>query len=348
MLRNFWYACELSSAITTKPKAIKMLGLDFVLYRNSQEQVVALKDRCSHRGAALSLGKIEGDCLRCPYHGWKYTSDGVCLEIPANQPGVPIPKRACVQAYPVQEKYGWVWLFFGDLCQEKRPPLPPLPEFGEPTFRGVYVEFKWNAHYTRVLENQIDISHPPFTHANFMGGGMVDKREVEEYDVHLEEWGASATVTGKPPKRTRSPWKLVHQKQGSRPLRAKFSFYMPNASKIELEFPLGHFKIVLFSTHLPIDANTTVSKFIHLRNFITMPWADYQARKRLLRLFREDKPVVESQRPKVIPSDLAEELYVPSDALSIAYRQLRQKCLAQGWGINQSVSQSDSSNSPVA
>ena len=124
ILKNFWYVAELSSAITNKPKGITMLGQDFVLYRDTKGQVVALHDLCVHCGAALSKGWVEDDCICCPYHGWKYQSDGTCIEIPANPPDTLIPQQAHIDAYPAQEKYGWVWLFLGDLPEGERPPLP--------------------------------------------------------------------------------------------------------------------------------------------------------------------------------------------------------------------------------
>ncbi|MDJ0593034.1 MAG: aromatic ring-hydroxylating dioxygenase subunit alpha [Pleurocapsa sp. MO_226.B13] len=258
-----------------------------------------------------------------------------------------IPKRARVDTYPVQEKYGLVWLFLGDLPEKERPPLPPLPEFDDSTFRCISGEFTWNAHYTRVLDNLIDISHLPFIHPNSQGRGRVEEPQIEEYDVHLEEWSASATVTGKKPKKTRAFWKSILKKQGSRTLSVTVSFYMPNITRLKFDFSIGSFKLIIFSVHLPIDDNTTVSKWLFLRNFTTAPWADRDARKRTLKIMLEDKPVVESQSPKVLPYDLASELHVPADSLSIAYRKLRQKCLDMGWGIDTKIVSSDYGNNYV-
>ncbi|MBE9035037.1 aromatic ring-hydroxylating dioxygenase subunit alpha [aff. Roholtiella sp. LEGE 12411] len=348
MLKNFWYACELSSAITSKPKRVTMLNQEFVLYRNSQKEVVALNDVCPHRGAALSNGWVEDDCIRCPYHGWKYQADGTCIKIPANQPGVPIPKRARIDTYPVQEKYGFVWLFWGDIPEKERPPLPSLPEFGAPGWRAVYGQLHWNTHYTRVLENAIDISHVPFIHVNSIGSGIADQPRIEEYDVSIGEWSGSATVTASQSNKTKGFWKTILSKQGSRPLSVTLSFYMPNISRLEFGFSIGHFRIILFIIHVPIDDRTTMSKWIVLRNFITVPLADGDARKRALKTMLEDKPIIESQNPKIIPNDLTSELHAPSDNLSIAYRKLRKKCLDMGWGMESHLSQSDYTNSHVA
>ena len=71
--------------------------------------------------------------------------------------------------YPTAERYGWVWVFVGDLAEEERPPLPPLPEYGDPDWRALHGEFLWNAHYTRVVENGMDFAHAPFVHARSFG-----------------------------------------------------------------------------------------------------------------------------------------------------------------------------------
>ncbi|MBW4561626.1 MAG: aromatic ring-hydroxylating dioxygenase subunit alpha [Mojavia pulchra JT2-VF2] len=348
MLKNFWYACELSSAITSKPKHLTMLNQEFVLYRNSQGQVFALSDRCPHRGASLSNGWVEDGCIRCPYHGWKYQADGSCIEIPANQPGVPIPKKARLNTYPVQEKYGFIWLFWGDLPEKERPPIPLLPEFDTPGWRAVYGELQWNTHYTRVLENAIDISHVPFIHRNSIGSGIADQPSIEEYDVRVGEWSASATVTANQSNKTRGFWKTILNRQESRPLRVTLSFYMPSISRLEFDFPIGHFKIILFIAHIPIDANTTLSKWIVLRNFITLPFADRDARKRALKTMLEDKPIIESQIPKVVPNHLTGELHVPSDNLSIVYRKFRKKCLDMGWGEESDVNVVDYTDDQIS
>ncbi|MGK7875158.1 MAG: Rieske 2Fe-2S domain-containing protein [Xenococcaceae cyanobacterium] len=333
-LKNFWYVSEHSSAITNKPKRITMLGQEFVLYRDTKGQVAALSNLCPHRGGALSDGWVEDDCICCPYHGWKYQSDGACIEIPSNQPGATIPKQARVDAYPVQEKYGWIWLFLGDLPSSERPPFPPLLEFGDSAWRAIYGEFKWNAPYTRVVENSIDISHPPFVHGNSFGSRFDPRNEI--YDLHLEDWSGSASLKIKPPSQ-RGIWKYILRHKDRPDIQTKVTFYMPNVTRLDVDF--GTFKFIIFSAHLPIDGNTTVTKWIQLRNFLTHPWFDGDARRRNLKTFLQDQRIVEALRPELLPS----ELPVCSDALQIAYRKLHQKCLDMGWGIDSHRIQSDSS-----
>lgn len=320
-LKNFWYVAAQSSAITNKPKRITMLGQNFVLYRSTTSgQVAALNDLCAHCGGALSDGWVEDDCICCPYHGWKFRADGACIEIPANPPGTPIPAQAQVDAYPVQEKYGWIWVFLGNLPEAERPPLPPLPEFEDPTWRIIHGKFRWNAPYTHVVENGIDISHLPFVHG-------FERQIAEPYDIHLTDWSGRASVKLQPP-RLKGLWKYI-KRQGGQAVKATATFLMPNITREDVDFGASQF--ILFAAHLPVDDRTTLTYWIGFRNFFTHCWADGDARRRNLKTFLQDQRVVEAQRLELLPCDLS----VPSDVLKVAYRKLHRQYLDRGWGTHQ-------------
>ncbi|WGV27371.1 Rieske 2Fe-2S domain-containing protein [Halotia branconii] len=342
MLKNFWYACEFSFAVTNKPKQIVLLNQRFVLYRNSQGQVIALKDQCSHRGAAFSMGWLEGDCIRCPYHGWKFQADGQCIEIPSNATGTPIPKRANVESYPVQEKYGFVWLFYGDLSSQECPPIPPLPEYEDPTMHPIYLEYEMQTHYTRVIENALDPAHLHAVHANSFGAGFAQDPRVEDYVIQDENWGISAKITYKNYTKPKNGVFKSFFRPARTQLNATTSFYLPNITKIESDFGRG--KMINYAVHIPVNPNTTISKRIQFRNFFTYSWADSLFVRFHHQVGWEDRIVTESQYPKFIPDTLSDEIHVPADALTIAYRQLRQKYLAMGWGLKFNKSESNNIN----
>jgi phenylpropionate dioxygenase-like ring-hydroxylating dioxygenase large terminal subunit len=324
MLKNFWYACEFSQAVTQQPKQIALWQQTIVLYRNSTGQVVALQDRCPHRGAALSLGKVEGDCLRCPYHGWKFQTDGTCNEIPANPPGVAIHPQAGVKSYLVREKYGFIWLFWGNLPPDECPPIPCLPEFLNSSYRAVTVELEFQAHYSRLLENLFDPVHATFVHINTFGSGDSHKQQfLRQGKLIWRDWGASALsiLQQAPPKGMF--WRYIGKKKQSQ-IELDSSFYLPNLIYQKFSFKSG---LLFYICLVPIDDTTTKVKLICFRNFLTHTWFDRWFRKLNLQILQEDKPIVESQRPHAVPDDINAELHVAGDALAIAYRQLRQKCL---------------------
>jgi phenylpropionate dioxygenase-like ring-hydroxylating dioxygenase large terminal subunit len=333
MIKNFWWPLDFSPEVTGKPKRVTALGQEFVLFRTPDGRAQVMSDLCVHRGGALSDGWLEDGCIVCPYHGWKYKPDGECVRIPANLPGVPVPRKARVDSYPTVEKYGWVWAFLGDLPEAERPPLPDLPYFGDPNLKMMYGEFHWKVHYERALENSLDIAHAPFVHGGAFGNR--DEPEVEEYEIEeISPYARRATVTLKPPRRNFSGlWRrLYNQQTETQGVRTSAAFYMPCITLLDVNLPFG--KMVLWNAHIPIDDYTTVTKWINLRGFFKGNWADGDARRRVYKIFNQDKPVVQAQRPEILPYDLGAELHVKSDLIQIAYRKMRQKFIDMGWGID--------------
>ena len=113
MFINFWYTAGKCADVGDAPVKRRMLGQDFVLFRDTSGTVHCLADTCIHRGASLGNGKVKGDCIQCPYHGWQFGGDGACRKIPSLGAQAKIPGRARVDAYPTVEKYGLVWVYNG-------------------------------------------------------------------------------------------------------------------------------------------------------------------------------------------------------------------------------------------
>ena len=155
MYINFWYPVARSEAVTNEaPLRTRILCLDFVAFRDSDGIPHVLSDTCIHRGGALGAGKMKQDCVECPYHGWQFDGDGRCTRIPSLGDGEKLPARAKVDSYPVQEKYGMLFAFLGDLPEDERPPLCEIPEFEEDGWRAnKLVEFEVDYYYERSVEN---------------------------------------------------------------------------------------------------------------------------------------------------------------------------------------------------
>ncbi|WRZ88224.1 aromatic ring-hydroxylating dioxygenase subunit alpha [Streptomyces sp. NBC_01007] len=339
MLKNFWYAVEFADRVGRQPLKVICLGQSLVLYRTGDGRPVALSDLCAHRGAALSGGTLAGDRVVCPYHGWRFEPDGACSRIPANLPGRGIPRKARVDAYPVRERYGFVWVFLGDLPEEERPPLPKWPEFDElledgGRFRAVTGEYLWHSNYERVLENGCDIAHTPFVHAGSFGNP--DRPEVEEYTLEQpDEWSAFATVSMHPPA-AKGLWSKLYQDRRSQgrdrpPVVSTAGWMLPNLVKLHVRLPFGN--MIIYDTNIPVDETTTLVKWVALRDFFTGSWADANTRKRVYRIFGQDAPVVDGTRPELLPADLGAELHLRSDLISVAYRRRRQELAAKGWTV---------------
>ena len=332
MLKNFWYAVAFTDEITEKPTKLTVLGQQLVAFRQKRSgKVIVMSDLCVHRGGALSGGwQDDKGCLVCPYHGWEYDADGRAVKIPANLEGRPIPKKARVDSYPVQEKYHFVWVFLGDLPEEERPPLPDWDELFEPgRYRAVHGEFLWKANYERVLENGVDIAHTPWVHGGAFGNR--EQPQVEEYEPEITPWSAAATVSLNPPRKNVKGIKRVLFRKEPKDVVTTTSWYLPSLIKLHVRLPFGD--MIILDTNIPIDEETTLTKFVALRSFFKGKWADRDALKRTMEIFVQDQAVVEAQRPELLPHDISGELHMRSDAMSIAYRRRRQELLDQGWGI---------------
>lgn len=328
MFKNFWWPLEWSTAVKDKPVRMRALGQDFVIFRTEDGRAQVMSDLCVHRGGALSDGWVENGCLVCPYHGWAYKPEGECVKIPANRAGVSISKKARVDSYPTREKYGFVWAFLGDLPEAERPPFPEIPIFDDPKLKRVTGEFKWSANYERVVENGADAAHAPFVHAGSFGNRK--QPEVPDFEVEQTEWSLRGTVMLKPPP-AKGLWGLLYKKE--RPdVRTTTGIFMPCITILEVNLPLG--LMALVDMNIPIDDQTTLTKWTSLRSFFTGNWADKDTVRRVDKIFLQDQPIVEAQRPELVPFDIGAELHVKSDELQIAYRKMRQKAVALGYRID--------------
>jgi phenylpropionate dioxygenase-like ring-hydroxylating dioxygenase large terminal subunit len=329
MLKNQWYVAEESDAVPKGGrKRVRLCGLDFVLWRNDAGEAFCLSDVCIHRGASLGGGKVVEGSIECPYHGWRFGGDGVCNRIPSMGKEGKIPPRARVDSYPVIERYGWIWVFLGELAEEDRPPLPELEVWGDPKWRMIRGEYLWKANYARIVENGTDPSHAAFVHPAF---GDPSKPEVHDFEVVEDEHSAFAIVTMDPPE-PKGIWKLSGRKKAG--VTVKNGFHMSGAHvRIEVNIT-ATWKMIIFDVNTPIDEHTTLTRYIMARNFFTQPFFDADSRRRTLSVFEQDAAIMEYVAPELLPVYLHEEVTVRSDAIMVAYRNKRRELVERGWAID--------------
>jgi len=170
MIYNQWYGILDSKEVKQgKLTGVTRLGEKLVLWRDATGQVNCIFDKCCHRGASLSKGKLNQGNVECPFHGFAYDGTGKVILIPANGKNTAVPDRYKVNAYKVKEKKGFIWLWYG----EHKEDLPEIPFFKEITEDFSYGQFSenWSVHYTRAIENQLDVVHLPFVHGDSIGRG---------------------------------------------------------------------------------------------------------------------------------------------------------------------------------
>ena len=315
MIKNQWYAILPSNQVKTgQILAVKRLKLELALFRTSSGKLGCVVDQCSHRGAALSLGKIKDDCVQCPFHGLRFDSKGHCKLIPANgRASTEDLNRYNVKHYPVQEDHGIIYLWYGE--EDKiTSQLPFFSQEIDDSYSYSEIEDHWNAHYSRCIENQLDVVHLPFVHYNTIGRGnktLVHGRKVLWQNGILTTSANNEVDRGQGPK---SPKESI--------IKATYiSFSFPNIW-------LNHIseKVKIFIYFAPVDDENTI---LFLR-FYTKPTPikpvnmviAYLGKFANRRIERQDKRVVITQKPKA-SSLLSHEKLIPGDGPIIKYRQIR-------------------------
>jgi phenylpropionate dioxygenase-like ring-hydroxylating dioxygenase large terminal subunit len=320
VLLNDWHPVIRSDALADGAvRAARLLGVDLVLWR-AGGRIHAWRDLCLHRGSQLSLGAVRGERLSCAYHGWEYNSTGACAHIPAHPDQAP-PAKARVTTYRVCERYGLIWVCMGEPAAD----LLVFPEWEQPGFAGALCgPFEViRAAGPRLIENYLDAAHFPFVHEGMLG----DRRfpELGEFQARITDAGVKSDPIAvyQPDPFAGAPGRVTYTYHAFRPLTAHFTKHMPGAVN----------GMMLAIT--PRDVLDSTAWFIVATN--GRPGYDSarleaEYTPRIAAIFEQDRAVVESQRPELLPLDLQAELHLKSDRVAIAYRQwLRQ--LGVRWGV---------------
>lgn len=334
MLINNWYVAATSAELPDdRPLGVRMLGLDFVLFR-SGGSVSCLPGNCCHRGGALGDGRVANGCLACPYHGWQFDANGQCVLIPAMGPEVRPPRRARLDSYPTTEKYGWIWVFLGDLPPEERPPIPDLlPEYDDPEhWRLVPYRFEAAANWVRMEENSLDTIHTSFVHRRF--GGRVDPKSAAA-DIELLPHGARVRREKHAPDASAKSGELAKLLPANRTrTRVSLEFSIVGVChRIQPTFSEGMSQIN-FTARTPIDEFHTRAFGWQARNYLLGEEHDAERIKGLEEAIAEDLRIVEKVRPQLTPSSLPEEFLTKADSMEVAFRRLVRHWANRGWEID--------------
>lgn len=189
-IHNTWYVAARSADIAAKLTPAMFLGEAVVLYRGPDGTPYALEDACPHRRLPLSKGNLKGDLVECGYHGLAFDGAGTCVAAPTQ--GDPIPKRAKVRAYPVLDRYGFLWIWMGDAPADPST-LIDIPQYDNPAWgRTALGALQIECHYLWVIDNLLDPSHVAWVHVTSFGGAGTDNRplDIEETEggVIVSRW----------------------------------------------------------------------------------------------------------------------------------------------------------------
>jgi phenylpropionate dioxygenase-like ring-hydroxylating dioxygenase large terminal subunit len=164
--KNQWYCAAFGHEVSQAPFARTFLSEPVVMYRTGDGTPVAFEDRCCHRRAPLSAGKVEGDNLRCGYHGLVYAPSGAVIWAPGQDR---LPQDARVRVYPIVEKHGWIWIWMGDPALAAANAAPAYDKYDDPRWTAHCELLPIGSNYFLLVENLLDLSHVAFLHANTIG-----------------------------------------------------------------------------------------------------------------------------------------------------------------------------------
>ncbi|MCY3926603.1 MAG: aromatic ring-hydroxylating dioxygenase subunit alpha [bacterium] len=323
-LRHYWHPVAVASEVTAEPQQVRLLGEDIVLYRDA-EGLVALRDKCVHRGAALSRGCIKDGQLMCPYHGWEYDRSGTVSFIPALGPDGVIPSQAKVQTYRVQERFDAVWVALDEPAAELQP--WPDDDWNSPDWRVLLMgAWRWQTSAGRMTENVIDFAHFNFVHAGITE--LADGPFIKPYDVTPTDDGMTFAYNDSALVRDYTlhlPFTLHDRKVV---VATSGGVTWTEQSEAGTASKIGDVTTVSFIAS-PIDrAETVVFGWLSRNHSFETP--DEYWKAGFAEVVEQDRVVVESQDPPELPLDLREELHLKvADGASMVYRRLLRD-LAEG------------------
>ena len=316
--------------------ARQLLGKPLVFFRTAAGAVVALDDRCCHRAAPLSIGKKEGDCVRCQYHGLKFDASGTCVDMPGQDR---IPPQARVRSYPVVERNRFVWVWMGDPAHADPATILDFFWHDHADWRMQPGYIHYQANYQLVVDNLLDFSHLSYVHPTTLGTARLAqvRATVEPHDdgLRITRWTLNDEM---PPNHRRvarfeglvDRWQIytwhppafMRMDAGSAPAGSG----APDGHIVDVAMKFRH-----TSVQTPETARTTHYFFCQARNFnLDNPAMTEAIHQDVCTAFAEDRQMIEAQQ-RILDSspDFHPVPSVHDQALTMARQLLRRRIEAQ-------------------
>ena len=321
--KTLWHPALASNELMQAPVAASLLGAELVIWRDQHGIVHAWADRCPHRGAKFSLGRVVENRLECGYHGWQFAASGQCMHVPA-LPDFKPPASHCAQVFEAQEAYGLIWV----RLEKSDSVIPAFAAEDDARLRKVNCgPYFVQTSAPHLVENFLDMSHFGFVHEGWLG----DRAHVAMLDYDLQKTATGILATNC---QAWQPKSNLHSTTGSMvsytyEVNAPYTCILtkaPDPATISAsvadkdKYPFRE-SIALFVC--PITPETS-------RVWIRMAMTDFESPDSALQsfqntIFGQDQPVLESQSPKRLPLDLRAELHTVADKASSAYRRYLQE-----------------------
>jgi phenylpropionate dioxygenase-like ring-hydroxylating dioxygenase large terminal subunit len=342
-IKNCWYVAAWDHELLgDKLLQRTILNESILLYRTSDGRAVALNNKCCHRHAPLSLGRREGDCVRCMYHGLKYDQHGRCVEIPGQRA---IPRQMRVRSYPVVQSKRWVWIWMGDPAKADVAHIPDTFSLEHPDWRMKpgYVHYK--ANHLLISDNLLDFSHLSYVHEGTLGGSA----DIAQTRPSTERLGQGVRVRREVSNTAPAPYhQRLAQFSGTVDRWFVYDYLVPGILLMESGVRASdpglrdHEKTLNFHSCQAItpETATTTHYFFASANQTSL---DAEATEHIyqsvVRAFEEDRRMIEAQQQLINTTEAAEMLPLLSDAALGQFRMVMQRALeAERADVNQAAS----------
>jgi phenylpropionate dioxygenase-like ring-hydroxylating dioxygenase large terminal subunit len=324
---QLWHPVIASHQVRDAPVACSLLGQALVLWReqgHDEHRVRAWADRCPHRGARLSLGRVliglHGTRLECPYHGWQFGGAGRCQHVPAAPDFVP-PASHCATRFEARELHGLVWVRLQAPAQPLAPGLADPPVFApgnDPAWRNVVCgPYDLNTSAPRLVENFLDLSHFGFVHEGWLG-----ERGHAQVQTGAVEEGEGATGLVVRDARAWQPRAYAGADEGAW-IAYRYDVPHPFAAILRKDATAGDPVSNAIALFIRPDGDELCTAW-----FVMATQGDTSTDQELIAfqdaVFAQDRPVVESQSPRALPvgrTAPVTEVHGPADRVSSAYRR---------------------------
>lgn len=312
LLKRFWYPVMPISALQVGPQSFELLSQKLVLWLDGDGNPAAVRDRCCHRSARLSQGKVVDGCIRCPYHGWSFNRSGQCVKVPQLTHDL-IPRTYQVEGYPCQERYGYAWV----CLDEPLLPIPEIPEAGNPDFRQIPEFYEvWHCAGLRLMENSFDNAHPHFVHSSTFG---VEQEPVPPAPDSFQETEFGFRMTYVLPVFNSDLQQQNLQMADTRTVRiSEGTWFMPFIRTLKITYPNGLIHLIFTAATPMNDSSSQIVQFC-LRN-------DTEAEASAESVIAFDRTVTLEDRAILegtdydVPLSVSQEQHMASDKPGIVMR----------------------------
>ena len=286
-LVGYWYIAAAARELRRRPIRREVEGETLVLFRDASGIPHALTDACAHRGMALSGGKVVGDCVQCPYHGWQYDGQARVTHVPALCAEDDLPQPKTVRSFPTAEQDEQIWVWIG--ADEPSQPPPTFPHYGEAGWRTFFMQTRFAAPVDACLENFLDVPHTLLVHPGLFRG---EQTKPTRAIIRRRTDGVEAEFINEQPLEGLGPRLFF-------PRDTRMShidrFILPSISRVDYTFGEQHgFVITSQCTQREetvVDVTTAITWKLPAPSWIVGPFARWYCR----RVIRQDVDVLQIQ-----------------------------------------------------